>query len=302
MIKNISHFITEIPFTFPGWKTLYLGLFWFLIFAIIFECINGLSIFVGLYSQRKYLKKIQQPKLSFIHYFWAALDETLVRWKYIPLLLWGECISEKLYPPKSEKQPIIILSHGYLVNRGIMLPLKRYLQTLGFENVYALNSSRNKFASIFTHAKIVADKIETITQDNSKQPIVFIGFSMGGLVNRTIIANNKNNPKFIPKLCINLASPQKGTQLAKLAIGKNSNEMKYGSQYVKNNPMVECPILNIYTLFDNVVVPYYSASFKEDKIENYNEKVLWSTGHGGVTLSPLTFYWVGSRILKDFKL
>lgn len=112
----------------------------------------------------------------------------------------------------NRKNEIVILVHGFNNGESDMFPLKWHLESMGYNAVTidlplrftALEKAITVFENRFTQILVKHDQYEKIH---------LVGYSMGGLIIRSFLANNT-----VPKLgrCLFIATPNKGTKLADL--------------------------------------------------------------------------------------
>jgi len=111
-----------------------------------------------------------------------------------------------------QKNEIVILVHGFNNDESDMFPLKRHLDCLGYDAV-TINLPL-RFSALGECISSFDKQFQQILLDwEGFEKIHFVGYSMGGLIIRSFLANNT-----VSKLgrCVLIATPNKGTKLADL--------------------------------------------------------------------------------------
>lgn len=110
----------------------------------------------------------------------------------------------------NQKHEIVILVHGFNNDESDMFPLKRHLEGLGYEAV-TINLPL-RFSALEECISLFEYQFQQIDYECIEK-IHFVGYSMGGLIVRSFLANNT-----VSKLgrCVLIATPNKGTKLADL--------------------------------------------------------------------------------------
>lgn len=109
-----------------------------------------------------------------------------------------------------QKYELVILVHGFNNDESDMFPLKRHLEGLGYEAV-TINLPL-RFSALEECISLFENQFQQIDYECFER-IHFVGYSMGGLIVRSFLANNT-----VSKLgrCVLIATPNKGTKLADL--------------------------------------------------------------------------------------
>lgn len=174
-------------------------------------------------------------------------------------LLMGE---EKLQPLAPGRLPVLLV-HGYVCNRGFLLPLARYLAAHG-ACAYSHNLEP-AYADIDSYIDALARRIEEICAGTGADKLVILAHSMGGLVARAYL--RKYGARRVAKL-ITLGTGHHGSELAHLGAGKNSAQMVPGSAWLKqlNQDAPAAPTVSVFSHHDNLVSPQDSAVLAGAKI------------------------------------
>jgi pimeloyl-ACP methyl ester carboxylesterase len=183
---------------------------------------------------------------------------------------------EELLPLAPGRLPVLLL-HGYVCNRGFLLPLRRYLRARGV-GAYSHNLEP-VYADIDSYADGLARRIEEICAATGSDKLVILAHSMGGLAARAYL--RKYGTRRVGKL-ITLGTPHRGTVLARLGAGKNAAQMVPGNTWLMqlNQDAPAVPTVSIFSHQDNIVAPQDSALLAGAKCVP-----LSGTGHIGMPYS-----------------
>ncbi|HSX14065.1 MAG TPA: alpha/beta fold hydrolase [Chlamydiales bacterium] len=174
----------------------------------------------------------------------------------------------------------ILLVHGYINTSAIWLYLKWKIKHLG--PIYTI-TLKPPFTSIEAHAEQMDKMATLIEKETLNKNLILVGYSMGGLVSAYYAT--KLAPKNKVQKIISISSPFAGTQVAKIAIGTNANQMRIGSMFLTkindeiNNSKI--PLFTIASKTDEIVIPYSSAL-----LENSKQFIFNDLGHAGLIFSP----------------
>ena len=172
--------------------------------------------------------------------------------------------AEMLQPLPRGQLPVLLV-HGYVCNRGFMLPLRRYLGEHGV-SAYSHNLEP-VYADIDSYADGLARRIEEICAATGADQLVILAHSMGGLAARAYL--RRHGARRVAKL-ITLGTPHHGTVTARMAAGKNGRQMVPGNAWLKqlNEETPNLPVVSVFSHQDNIVVPQDSAALAGAKIES----------------------------------
>ncbi len=178
--------------------------------------------------------------------------------------------AEKLRPLPPGRLPVLLL-HGYVCNRGFMLPLRRYLQAQGV-SAYS-HDLEPPLAGIDSYCGALAQRIEEICAATGASRLVILAYSMGGLAARAYL--RKYGAARVATL-ITLGTPHHGTALARLGAGENARQMVPGSAWLRllNQYPIAIPVVSIFSHQDNIVSPRDSAALAGAKLVE-----LYGVGH-----------------------
>lgn len=163
--------------------------------------------------------------------------------------------TEKLQPSPQGRLPVLLL-HGYVCNRGFMLPLRRYLRAHGI-SAYSHNLEP-VYAGIDSYADGVAQRVEDIRAATGADRLIILALSMGGLVARAYL--RKHGTRHVAKL-ITLGTPHQGTEMARLGAGENALQMVPGNAWLRrlNEDAPALPVVSVLSCQDNIVAPQEGA-------------------------------------------
>jgi len=127
----------------------------------------------------------------------------------------------------AESAPVVLLVHGYGCSRGVWWWWRRRLEAAG--HVVATVSLNPPWADIDALSGVLAARIREVQAATGAQEMLLIGHSMGGLVSRAYL---KDNPDARVPLLMTLATPHRGSALARLGIGRNARQMEPASPFL----------------------------------------------------------------------
>jgi pimeloyl-ACP methyl ester carboxylesterase len=170
--------------------------------------------------------------------------------------------TEKAQPSPQGPLPVLLL-HGYVCNRGFLLPLRRYLRAHGV-SAYSHNLEP-VYAGIDSYADGLALRIEEICTATGAEKLVILAHSMGGLVARAYL--RKHGARRVAKL-ITLGTPHQGAVSARLGAGENARQMVPGNAWLRrlNEDAPTLPVVSVFSYQDNIVSPQESAVLAGAKI------------------------------------
>jgi triacylglycerol esterase/lipase EstA (alpha/beta hydrolase family) len=170
--------------------------------------------------------------------------------------------AETLQPLPPGRLPVLLV-HGYVCNRGFMLPLRRYLGEHGV-SAYSHNLEP-VYSDIDGYADALAQRIEDICAATGADKLVILAHSMGGLAARACL--RKHGARRVAKL-ITLGTPHHGTALARLGAGANGRQMVPGNAWLMrlNEAVPAVPTVCVFSHQDNIVSPQDSAVLEGAKI------------------------------------
>ena len=162
---------------------------------------------------------------------------------------------ERLWMPTDCLLPCrrpIVLVHGFGCSRGVWWRLRRDLEAAG--HTVASVSLTPPYTSIGKLVPQLAALIDQVCTATGAQQVVLIGHSMGGLVCRSFLA--RYGIAQVEQL-ITIASPHRGSELARIGFGQNAREMEPGSMWLRDlaTDRIKIPFTSIRTSHDNYVMP-----------------------------------------------
>ena len=170
--------------------------------------------------------------------------------------------------------PVIVLA-GYLENSGTMLTLSRRLRDQGFRVVQA--DFPSTLRPIESNADWLRDTILELLRSTGAEAVAVVAHSMGGIVSRVCV---HRHPELPVRTVVSLASPHRGTHLARLGIGRSARDMTPGSEFMRAYPPHKRGRVPVHTLVsdqENIVSPSWSVVLGEGENVVLHEPV----GHVG---------------------
>lgn len=181
----------------------------------------------------------------------------------------------------------VLLVHGYLCNRGLWWWLRRGLRADHFA-VATLNLEP-PLAGIDHFVGQLHQRIEALVAETGASRVALVTHSMGGLVARAYLQHH--GTARVGKL-VTIAAPHRGTEVARLGLGRNAREMQPGSIWLRRLNASAAPRLALAALWsraDEFVVPHDSG-----RLPGAAEHILPALGHIGLTWSAEVL-----RLLKE---
>ncbi len=153
----------------------------------------------------------------------------------------------------------LILVHGYGCSRGAWWWLRQRLEAAG--HVVATVSLAPPNASIGKLEPQLHQRIEEVCAATGADRVVLVGHSMGGLVCRCYLTRHGNARV---AGMVTIASPHRGSEMARIALGQNARELEPGSRWLQDQARepVTVPAVAICNRHDNYVMPPESQSLE----------------------------------------
>jgi triacylglycerol esterase/lipase EstA (alpha/beta hydrolase family) len=123
--------------------------------------------------------------------------------------------SEEALGPQSERNPPVLLIHGFLGTRGSMFELEQRLVRDGF-NVVSFNLGLLNVRDIRTSALLIHRKVEAILKQSGLARLDIVGHSMGGLIGLYYIKRLGGHE--MVRRMVMLGTPARGTWVALLGV------------------------------------------------------------------------------------
>lgn len=180
--------------------------------------------------------------------------------------------------PQAGQVPLLLI-HGYCCNRGFWWWLKPRLEAHG-HSVGTL-SLEPVFGRIDGYAEQVARRVETLCRETGADRVALVGHSMGGLVSRAYL--RRYGGARVARL-VTLATPHRGSILARYGLGRNAREMEPGKPWLRELELspLEVPCVAYYATHDNYVLPQSGAL-----LGGAENRPLAGVGHLAMSVSPL---------------
>jgi pimeloyl-ACP methyl ester carboxylesterase len=167
----------------------------------------------------------------------------------------------RLAPPRAGGGPPVLLVAGYLENAGLMWPLARRLAARGFQPV--LVDLPSTLRPIAENAAFVATRAREVAAATGYERVGYVAHSMGGVIGR---AAALADPEVPLATVVSIASPHRGTRLARFGIGLSAVDMCVESPHCAAHAPGRCARVPVHTVIspqDNIVSPAWSTVLGE---------------------------------------
>jgi triacylglycerol esterase/lipase EstA (alpha/beta hydrolase family) len=161
----------------------------------------------------------------------------------------------------------VLLVHGYGCNSGYWQSMSKALAKACITH-YAIDLEP-VFGSIDDYAAVIHRAAEALCAETSRQKIVIVAHSMGGLATRAYLRDYGN--AHVAK-AITLGTPHHGTALARHGVGVNTAQMRWiadgahgmSSEWLQQlraceDDTVRALFVSIYSHHDNIISPQTSS-------------------------------------------
>jgi len=154
----------------------------------------------------------------------------------------------------------VVLVHGFFCNRGLWNPWMRVLRSLNIP--FRAVSLEPVFASIDEYSSAIANAVAEVQEMTRLAPVI-VAHSMGGLAVRAWLA--KQGAANRVHHVVTIATPHRGTCMARRGFGRNVAQMRIGSTWLSRLQTSESGSgFDGFTCFwsrcDNIVFPTDSAT------------------------------------------
>jgi triacylglycerol lipase len=180
--------------------------------------------------------------------------------------------------PAADRLPLLLI-HGYCSNRGFWWWLKPRLEASG--RSVATLTLEPVFGSIDGYAAQVARRVDALCRETGAERVMLVGHSMGGLVSRAYL--RRYGESRVARL-VTLATPHRGSILARFGLGRNAREMEPGNAWLRDLELfpLRVPCVAMYGTHDNYVIPQAGAL-----LAGAENRPLPGVGHLAISISPL---------------
>ncbi len=234
----------------------------------------------------------------FIEYIYLLIHLIMLFSSYLFMFAKKIGLYKKNPPHSSNKEPVIILIHGYMMRSGVMWFLKQRLKLSGYKQVYLFDYYPPK-ESIEFFARMLSRFVDDISNETQIK-VSIIAHSMGGLISRYYI-NELGGYKHVERL-ITLGTPYAGSQLWSFAVCHCGRQMRPGSLLLKqmsnkyDDKLKNIAVTSIYSDFDELVIPQESAVLS---IANAENKIVCGVGHVGLLFDNQVYRLIKLALLKQ---
>lgn len=192
---------------------------------------------------------------------WGCLLETWWQSVAFGLQAAHALLPRRREAPSAAGGPPVLLVAGYLENAGIMRPLARRLRARGFQPV--LVDLPSTLAPLADNVAFVAARAREVAAASGYARVGYVGHSMGGVIGRAAALADPDVPL---ATVVSIASPHRGTHLARFGLGMSARDMRIGSAHCHGHAPGRCAAVSVHTvvsLHDNIVSPAWSALLAE---------------------------------------
>jgi triacylglycerol lipase len=189
--------------------------------------------------------------------------------------------------PRRADQRTVVLVHGYLANRGTLLPLAAYLRARGHKQILAYEYSGTD------GIEQAAIGLRNFVRSNVRGGrIDFVCHSLGGLVARVYL-QQLGGARRVGR-CITLGTPHRGTYNAYWVASRVGRELRPDSALLARiestrEAAANVTFASIVAGSDNIIIPRVFAS--TDAVVHVP-----GLGHMGLLFSPTAFRAVAERL------
>jgi pimeloyl-ACP methyl ester carboxylesterase len=177
----------------------------------------------------------------------------------------------------------VLLIHGYGANKSNWFFLERQLRAAGFGNIHALNYNPLR-ADVPTIAARCTRRAEALMEHSGSDRVHLIGHSLGGIVARWAVQLGGLDAA---ATCITIASPHKGSPLARLSRYGMAGQLRPGSPLLRDLSRSSRPTDTQFVAFYSnldALVPGRMAMITEPELRATNI-LLKDEGHVSIMLS-----------------
>ena len=257
------------------------------VFLVGSVALATLGIAVGLNAIADRLPKCLRKTVHLIH---AVVTETF-SFALVGLLYpWQGLCRKQITPGAVDERPILLI-HGYLHNSSGWVYMMDELKKAGFKSVYAV-SLWHPFRSIDDYVPFIQETAQKIAEETKQKDLIIVGHSMGGLVASKAALTMPDKGVNVTDL-FTLASPLKGTPLAKIGLGPNARQMQTNSEFTQD--------LEVRIAKNEKNIRFFEAASSMDEIvpkkyallgQKGRQLVLNDLGHIGMLFSPRVADWI----------
>ena len=155
--------------------------------------------------------------------------------KYARNELKGDRFEKDFGEPGSGFRTPVLLIHGFLGTRGVMLPIENRLKRLGFP-VFSIHLGALNIFDIRESAKKIAVSVSDIAERHKLSRIDVIGHSMGGLIGLYYVKRLEGHRH--TRKMISIGTPYRGTYAAIAGVVLFGAFSKSSWQLMKHSPFV----------------------------------------------------------------
>ncbi len=221
---------------------------------------------------------------------WRLVAQELLAFGAMGVLLPIGMRSSQRATPRLREQRTVVLIHGYLSNRSILLPLTGYLRWRGIPQVLCFNYASTE--GVERGAIALRDYLRRHVRGGR---IDLVCHSLGGLVARTYL-QELGGARRVDQ-CITLGTPHRGTYNSYWLTSRVGRELRPDSALLSRLEASRAAaervrFLSVIAGSDNLVVPRVLCAHGD-------EVRIPDLGHIGMLFSPRVLRIVADRLLGD---
>jgi triacylglycerol lipase len=173
---------------------------------------------------------------------------------------WRSNVEPDHLPDGGSPQRGVVLVHGFFCNRGMWNDWMRALRAAG--TPFAAVNLEPVFGAIDGYADTIDAAVAALERATGQPPLL-VGHSMGGIAIRAWLRQQGDAARM--HHAITIASPHRGTWLARFAFVSNARQMRLRSEWLARLADGESGTLRqrftcFYSNADNIVAPHDSAT------------------------------------------
>jgi pimeloyl-ACP methyl ester carboxylesterase len=193
--------------------------------------------------------------------WWLGVEGVLTTVAFGSMPLHAALRRRRLRLSPGEGGTPVLLTAGYLENGVHMWLLARRLRARGFR--VAVLDLPNTLRPIADNVEVMREAALELMRETGAEQVALVGHSMGGVIGRALVHTHAD----VPVACVvSIASPHRGTHMAKLGPGRSARDMSQGSEHALAHPPERrgsAPVHCVVGFMENIVSPNASAILNE---------------------------------------
>lgn len=224
-----------------------------LIGLLVLACAHACFLAVEFVASYRVSERDPVPRACPTQYIRAWLAES---WTAPRVFFWRQPFRTRAIPdslqPDARRGAVLV--HGFVCNRAFWNPWLRHLQTSG--RVFVAVNLEPAFGSIDRYVEIIEDAVARVTAATGLPPLL-VCHSMGGLAARAWLRDSDGAR--VHRI-VTIATPHRGTWLARFGRTVNGREMRMGGEWLQKiegerASARQVPFICWHSNCDNIVFP-----------------------------------------------